>query len=140
MHLETTDLISHLINVICYMMIKNTRRSVLYTSTIKWIYFTRGSNIFLCCPRMHRRCQRVRNSTVTNTNQCLQSIGSFYSAIGLLVKPSVTAVCYTTSKCHHRTGTICKGKKKRGEGQFKKITPSSRERGTGVVLQVNRRA
>lgn len=38
---------------------KNTRPSFLYTSTIKWIYFTRGPNIFLCCPRMHRRCQCI---------------------------------------------------------------------------------
>lgn len=97
---------------------KNKRQQVLHTSTIKWIYFTRGPNIFLCCPRMHRRCQCVRNSTSTTTNQCLQSICSFCSTIGSIIKPSVTV--HVTPK---HTGTILQSvmeKEKRRGGTLKK--------------------
>lgn len=142
-HLENIQRVVLVLNIPFPTYNKNMRQSVLYTSTIKWIYFTRGPNIFLCCPRMHRRCQCVIGISLPLLQTSVYNI-FFCSTIGLIIKPSVTLFHVThyqnASAC--LTGTICKGKKKEEKGPFKKIIPSSFEqKGTGgVVLEVNKRS
>lgn len=102
-------------------MIKNkTIQYILHTSTIKWIYFTRGPNISVLQRYIEDVC--VRNSTYFKSNQWLQHM-VFCSAIGLTCS---TVDCYV---CYWLIGVSCKKKKKTW---LKKITPSSFEQ---AVLQ-----